>query len=60
MSGSGKGGKMKVLVMTANGMFGNRVVKSLSERGVQVRAMVRDGGQLGTSIGLLVYKQFHV
>ena len=51
---------MKVLVMTANGMFGNRVVKSLSERGVQVRAMVRDGGQLGTSIGLLVYKQFHV
>jgi len=33
---------MKVLVMTANGMFGNRAVKSLSERGVQVRAMVRD------------------
>jgi len=33
---------MKILITTANGMFGNAVAKSLLEKGYNVRAMVRD------------------
>lgn len=33
---------MNTLVTTANGMFGNAVVRALADRGASVRAMVRD------------------
>lgn len=37
-----------ILVTTANGMFGNRLVQILSARGCSLKAMVRDRAKFGT------------